>query len=156
MKNICIRECFVHGMHFVPGDILPSHLKPNKHFAKDGERVEVDEPVIVAGDDPRGTEEIAQDIEARGGKITKKTRKNRKKLFQMWIEIKDQPLIDGATESKRKPTVPKKVEGVTPFSKLSPDAIDSLGCKDLGELYGITWQGKSKETVIEEILAKEA
>lgn len=156
MKYVCIRECFAHAVHWVPGDVLTPGLEPNKHFAPEGAEVTVDEPILVAGDDPRSTPEIAKDIEARGGKLTAKTRKNRKKLFQIWVDIKDEPLLDGSKPKKKATAAKQPTEKVTPMSKLSPDQIDGLKCKEIGEMYGLLWPGKTKDTLIKEALAKEA
>jgi hypothetical protein len=169
---ICKTKCFVHARLYRPGDVMDESYreegKEYKHFYEKGKTF-VEEPVpLVAGDDIRPTEEIAVACELRGVKFSAKARKTRKKVFAKWIEVKDDPIIGEAKANKTtgskptKPTTPHPDEQVTrpatkslPLSKLSPDAIDGLKPKELGQMYGIPWQGRSKEKLIEEILAKE-
>lgn len=36
--------------------------------------------------------------------------------------------------------------------EMSPDDIDSLGAKEIGEAYGISWKGRKKDDVISDAL----
>ncbi len=154
MSYTCIRKCYHHNTLFRVGEKLPPGVKPNKHFHKDGEEFTQEAPILAACDDSRTAEEIALDIESRGEKVPAKIRKSHKKVFALWVEVKDLPIKDAKRETKqKKPT--KIVEDVKPISSLSPDALDALKPKEIGEMYGIAWQGKSKATLIEEALEKE-
>jgi hypothetical protein len=91
---------------------------PNKHFSEAGAVAEVS-GAIVAGDDPRSTNEIRADLEKLGIKVKKSA--SRKELFARWCEEtkKTSPVVK-KEEPEGDPLEGKK------FSELGPEDIENI------------------------------
>lgn len=153
MKYVCETKTFLHQHLWNIGDVLPEGLEPNRHFREIGSgKSKKRPPALTKGDDPRATDAIEADIEKRGTKVPKSVRGNRKKVFNLWLKVKDIP-VPGEDEEVEE--VKKAIEPPTPLSQCSPDDIDLMGAQFIGETYDVPWRGRKKEIVLLEALEKE-
>ena len=153
MPHVCVRDCYHSETLFKVGDILPGNLKPNKHFMDtDAKTVPVVEDLkpITAGDDPRSTVQMIEDIEKLGASIDPKT--SRKEAFALWVELTKAEGHAQATEAK---TEPAKKERLKRMSDMTPDEIDALTPKRISELFGIPYHGKTKDSLMSEVIEME-
>jgi len=86
---VCIRDCYYgpqgYRNLFKVGDLLPAGWQPGKHFAEIGggkKPIEYAAP-LVAGDDPRSTKEIINDLKTKHGIDMRG--KPRKEAFAAWL-----------------------------------------------------------------------
>lgn len=150
-KYICVRDCYYLETLWKVGNQLPEGEKPNKHFVAlgEGEAIPEDPVALTPGDDKRSTKQIIKDLGNHG-----RNGMSRKEAFHLWMEL----VKDGEIEAPKTAKKSKKEKGgtpVKPISELTPDELDKMGSKQIGNTYGVVWAGKTKEKVIEEALEKE-
>lgn len=162
-KHKCIRDCYYNERYWSAGEVIEDtpgfeDMPPNKHFLPLGAPTPVDDrPIVVAGDDPRSTKQIREDLERVHG-IKKPKNTSRKKLFAAWREAEQ----DGKESPKAKPggykaPAEEPEEAVVPGNlkqivTMSPDEIDAITKADIAARLGVNPISFNKTELIEKAI----
>jgi len=140
--------------------------------------------ITVAGDDPRPTVKIIKDIKEKYGIDLDEDTTGRKEAFALELKLKKKGQKKTKTTPKPKTLVdpvetvetvdtgtsdPDDLDGINtaqdettvegaeqkPLSEWTPDEIDKVKQGELTKLFGVSYQGKTKEVQVQEILKAE-
>ncbi len=158
IQHVCIRECYYLERHWTVGEVFESTpwtegCKPGKHFIRKGSSMPASgQPIVIAGDDPRSTAVLREELESKHGiKLPKKT--SRKVIFAEWRDA------EGSTGSQ--PAAPKEKtqsmdnvaapgsQGLVKINDMNPDEIDDITKKEIADRLGVSYTSYNKSELIE-------
>lgn len=128
-EYICYKDCYYANTYFTVGDKLPSNLNPNKHFSVDGTPPkDIESPVLKAGDDPRSTIQMLEDLKKEYPDVEISDDATRKEIFEALVKANKLAERKEFVESIKTPVGNDKR-----FSEMTPDELYEMKVAEISE-----------------------